>query len=201
VSSVRDSRKAATRQRVLGAARSLFVEVGYEAATIRTIADRAGVATGTVFTSFANKHAVLHAVNEERLEQLYAEFDRVLPHLRGSVADKLCSIMAVHYDFEMKHPKLFTAVLAANFEWCEDGEPLITFGRQSRLRQILQDVLKQGAADGEISTKADLELFIETLIAAYGFNYRHAAQRGLAAKDLIAIMDRQIVQLIEGVRA
>ena len=41
---LREAQKQATRAKVLAAARELFVEVGYEAATIRTIAERAGVA-------------------------------------------------------------------------------------------------------------------------------------------------------------
>jgi TetR/AcrR family transcriptional regulator, cholesterol catabolism regulator len=117
---VRVARKQATRDRVIAAARDLFVEVGYDAATIRMIAQRAGVAIGSVFTTFPSKLEILKLVMEERLDRLYGELDGIMPHLRGSVCDRLCSIMAVHYDFEMKRPRLFTAYLAANFEW-NDG--------------------------------------------------------------------------------
>ena len=129
---IRDAQKQATRERVLAAARELFVDIGYEAATIRMIADRAGVATGSVFTTFPSKIAILRAVMDERLERLFLELDAVVPHLRGSTVVRLCSVMAMHYDFEMRRPRLFTTYLAANFEW-SDGEPLITFGRQPRL--------------------------------------------------------------------
>src|ERR1700693_629539 len=45
----------ATRARVLNAARDLFDEVGYEETTIRMVAERAGVAVGSVFTTFAGQ--------------------------------------------------------------------------------------------------------------------------------------------------
>lgn len=50
--------KAATRQRVVEAARLLFEAGGYEAATIRTIASVAGMSTGAVFASFTGKEAL-----------------------------------------------------------------------------------------------------------------------------------------------
>jgi len=51
----RQRAKIATRARVLKAARELFAEVGYEKATIRAIAKRAGMSTGAFFASFESK--------------------------------------------------------------------------------------------------------------------------------------------------
>lgn len=200
---VRVARKLATRERVLAAAKDLFNEIGYEAATVRMIAARAGVATGSVFTTFANKLEILREVMEERLEALYADLEKITPHLRGSVADRLCSVMAVHYAFEMRRPRLFTAYLAANFEWADQSgpEPIITFGRNTRLRSFLQDIMDAGVKRGEVRTDADLEVFIEILLSAYGFNYRRAVQNNYDATALIELMDKQIVLMVTGVKA
>ncbi len=195
---IRDAQKQATRERVLAAARELFVDIGYEAATIRMIADRAGVATGSVFTTFPSKIAILRAVMDERLERLFLELDAVVPHLRGSTVVRLCSVMAMHYDFEMRRPRLFTTYLAANFEW-SDGEPLITFGRQPRLVGILRDILTAGVTGGDVRSDIDVNVFIDFLLAAYGFNYRLAAQEGLGAGELSDIMDRQIALMFSGI--
>ena len=197
---LRETQKLATREKVLAAARDLFVDAGYEAATIRMIADRAGVATGSVFTTFPSKIAILRAVMEDRLEKLFLELDAVVPHLRGSTVDRLCSVVAVHYDFEMRRPRLFTAFLAANFEWVA-GEPVITSGRQPRLNGILRDILQAGVANGEVRADCDLDLFIDVMLAAYGFNYRLAAQEGYGASELSAIMDRQIALMFDGISA
>ena len=200
---VRVARKQATRERVLAASKDLFDEIGYEAATVRMIAGRAGVATGSVFTTFSSKLEILREVMEDRLDALYADIEKVTRHLRGSVADRLCSLMAVHYAFEMRRPRLFTAYLAANFEWQgSDGvEPIITFGRNTRLRGFLQEILAQAVARGEVRADADTETFIEILISAYGFNYRKAVQNGYDATALIDIMDKQIKLMVEGVKA
>jgi TetR/AcrR family transcriptional regulator, cholesterol catabolism regulator len=195
----RAARKQATRERVLAAARDLFDEVGYEASTIRMIATRAGVAVGSVFTTFVSKAEILSEVMLHRLDGLYAELDAVLPHLRGSCADRLRSIMAIHYSVEMKRPRLFAAFVASSFAEF-DGQTIVPFGHNERLRAMLRDVLAQGQAEGAVRPDADLDLFVETLIAAYGFNYRHAVHRGADAQALTDLMDRQIGLLFEGVR-
>jgi AcrR family transcriptional regulator len=48
-----------TRERVLEAAASLFVERGYDGASIAAIADSAGVSAETVYARFGNKRALI----------------------------------------------------------------------------------------------------------------------------------------------
>src|SRR3989344_2754365 len=93
----RRSQKEGTRQRVLAAARELFDTHGYQGTTIREIARHAGVAVGSVFTTFASKGEILSGVMQSRLDRLYGELDRVMPHLRGSTADRLRTMFAIHF--------------------------------------------------------------------------------------------------------
>ncbi|HZZ86758.1 MAG TPA: helix-turn-helix domain-containing protein, partial [Caulobacteraceae bacterium] len=128
---------------MLEAARDLFEEVGYEAATIREIARRAGVSVGSVFTGFTSKAHVLFEVIGERLDELYADLERVVPHLRGSTRDRCRSLFAVHYAFEFRRLRLFLAHVSAAFEWREGGE-FPVFGSNSRLRGMIRDCLAEG---------------------------------------------------------
>jgi AcrR family transcriptional regulator len=59
VSHLRDSQARATRRAIVAAAAEMFVEVGYSAATIAAIAERAGVSRRTVFSSVGGKPALL----------------------------------------------------------------------------------------------------------------------------------------------
>ena len=74
-------------------------------------------------------------------------------------------------------------------------------GRMKMLNGILRDILTAGISNGEVRSDADLELFIDVLLAAYGFNYRLAAQEGLGSGELSEIMDRQITLIFDGVSA
>lgn len=198
--SARQARKTATRGRVLAAARDLFEEMGYEATTIRMVAQRAGVSVGSVFTSFSGKAELLSQVMQDRLEALYAELEQLAPHLRGPTVDRLRSIMAVHYGFETRRVRLFVVYIGASFLW-EAGQSVIPLGRNYRLQTMLAEVLRGGVERGEVRADADLAVFIDTLLAAYMWNYRLAPQDGANAQAMITVMDRQIGLLFDGIAA
>ena len=61
-SAVRDEQARRTRERIVRAARLLFLKRGYNATSIAAIADAAGVAPETVYAIFRNKRAVLEGV-------------------------------------------------------------------------------------------------------------------------------------------
>jgi len=74
--SLREKKKRAKLRRIEVAARALFAERGYEATTTREIAERAEIATGTLFTYFPEKRALLlHLVRADIDEALEAAFD------------------------------------------------------------------------------------------------------------------------------
>lgn len=74
-SPLRADRAARTRHDVLAAARALFLEKGYVAATVAEVAARAGVAVDTVYTSVGRKPELLRAV----LESSLSGQDRAVP--------------------------------------------------------------------------------------------------------------------------
>ena len=195
---VRAAKKQATRERVLCAARDLFDALGFEATTVRLISQAAGVSVGSVFTSFTCKAEILGQVMAERLDALYAELDRVLPHLRGSTADRLRSVMAIHYNFEMRHPRLFLAYIAASYD---AGAGMLPLGRNAHLKGMLRDILAEGIGRGEVSAKADLDLFVDALLGVYLWNYRRIVQEGFDTENLTDLMDRQIGLLLDGAKA
>ena len=195
---VREEGKQATRQRVLTSARDLFEEIGFEEATIRMIAQRAGVSVGSVFTTFAGKTEILSHVMADRLEDMYIELDRVVPHLHGHTVDRLRSIMAVHYSIEMRRQRLFVAYVGASFGWAAD-QRVIPLGENARFKAMLADTLRAGVERGEVREGVDPDLFVEVLLAAYIWNYRLVCREGADVNELIALMDRQIGILFEGV--
>ena len=66
-SEIRRQQAALTRSAIVVAAAELFVTAGYAGTTVRAIADRAEVATDTVYAIFGNKVRVLTAVIDARL--------------------------------------------------------------------------------------------------------------------------------------
>ena len=67
--------KAATRRRILEAARDCFSKAGFEAATTREIAAAAGIAAGTLFNYFPAKEAMALALVAEALGEARRRFE------------------------------------------------------------------------------------------------------------------------------
>jgi AcrR family transcriptional regulator len=193
----RQSQKAATRQRVLDAARELFDTRGYQASTIREIARHAGVSVGSVFTTFASKGEILSEVMLARLDSLYAEIDRVMPHVRGSTAERLQTLFAIHFEFEARQVRLFLSHIAAAYDWTLSPAAR-PYGRTPRLQEIIREILLQGVASGHVRGDIDPQEVIDLLMAAYAWTWRLVVTEGADSKALIQAMDRQISLIAEG---
>ncbi len=74
-SAVRRERAAATRERILVAARELFLERGYVGTTARQIAARAGVSLDTVYAAAGRKPQIML----ELVEEAISGQDRAIP--------------------------------------------------------------------------------------------------------------------------
>ncbi len=61
----REQTKVQTRQAILDAAREVFGELGYEAATVRDIIRRTGLAAGTFYNYYRSKEEVFAALADE----------------------------------------------------------------------------------------------------------------------------------------
>jgi AcrR family transcriptional regulator len=68
----RERKKATTRASILDAARELFLKHGFDAVTVREIADQADVSPTTVFAYFPQKESLAFGDEDERHEQLVA---------------------------------------------------------------------------------------------------------------------------------
>jgi len=63
--SKREQTKQANRQAILDAAREVFAELGYGAASVRDIIRRTGLAAGTFYNYFSDKESVFRALIDE----------------------------------------------------------------------------------------------------------------------------------------
>jgi AcrR family transcriptional regulator len=91
-----------TRQRILDAAREMFVEVGYEATTMRAIGDRIEYTPTAIYHHFRNKEALLAELCTIDFQALAGVFQRL-----GRIADPIdrlrrCGLAYV--EFGLRHP-------------------------------------------------------------------------------------------------
>ena len=75
---VHRSKTAMYRTLVLDAAEHLFAEHGYEKTKIQDIAAASGLSLGTVYSVFGGKAAIIDAVHDTRLQELFALTGRAM---------------------------------------------------------------------------------------------------------------------------
>lgn len=74
-----EARAQAQRERILTAARSCFVEHGFHAASMASIAKTAGMSPGLIYRYFDSKNAIILAIIGQQLEDARSDIARLKP--------------------------------------------------------------------------------------------------------------------------
>jgi AcrR family transcriptional regulator len=98
----RTRERTETRERILDAAREMFVQHGYEATTMRAIANRIEYTPTAIYHHFRNKEALLTELCNIDFRALSAAFRRI-----GKIEDpleRLTRLCQAYVDFALDHP-------------------------------------------------------------------------------------------------
>lgn len=128
----RTAQKAATRQAIVEAARAEFEAVGFDAATVRGIARRAGVAVGTVMAA-GDKRELLHTALFDSLQAVLGAATAALndapANTGGDVARGLDAFAAAVLGHYQARPALSRALLKESL--FADGDWATRFAAQT----------------------------------------------------------------------
>ncbi|MGV9008272.1 TetR/AcrR family transcriptional regulator [Brevundimonas sp.] len=195
----RQAAKVKTRGKVLDAARTLFAERGYDAATIRDIAKGAGMSTGAVFANFQDKSELFEAVLAENLAGTLDAFQAAATG-EGQVTDRLTSALSVGYHRGLEHLPLVQAIFARAWFQPDDAND-----RQRTLArpfvEAVAGILQAGIRDGELRQDIDVVLMTRMIWETYMSNYRHAAYDGWGMEELTPHVRKQMDLILAGHRA
>jgi AcrR family transcriptional regulator len=154
----------ATRERLLAAARELIEEGGYGSASVAAIAERAGVASGTVYRHFASKAElfleVFRAVcaGEERAMRAAAD------DAGAAAVDRLEAVLATFARRALQNRQLAWALLAEPVDPLVDAERL---AYRERYASLVAAELRAGIADGEVPAQ-DVAFTAAALVGGCG---------------------------------
>jgi AcrR family transcriptional regulator len=155
-----------TRERLLTAAQELIEEGGYGAATVAAIADRTGVASGTLYRHFTSKEElfveVFRSVCDREVGAMGAAADG-LP-ADGSSVDRLTTVLATFADRALRRPRLAWALIAEPVDPLVDAERL---AYRERYSALCAETLRAGIAAGELPEQ-NVELVAAALVGGCG---------------------------------
>jgi AcrR family transcriptional regulator len=191
--------KQRTRRQLLDAAKRLFNERGYEAATVREIAAAAGLSTGAVFASFVDKADLFGAVILDDYELLAAHL-RVCGRGGATTEEALIDLFAAIYAFQRDHLPLVRAAIGHSWLGQPEAERRVRAGVKRILAQV-DEVVRRGVERGELSRALDVRLTIEMIWESFIANYRHAIFEDWNEAALQARLAAQVRILLAGWRA
>src|SRR5690349_879215 len=99
----REKERQEVRAKLLEAARAEFVERGFEAATTRRIAERAGYTTGALFFHFKDKGTMLRELCDADFKSLREAFGEQIARIADPV-ERLKAIGRSYLDFAVSYP-------------------------------------------------------------------------------------------------
>jgi AcrR family transcriptional regulator len=138
-----------TRERLLNAARELIDEGGYAATSVLAIADRAGVATGTLYRHFASKEdlfvEMFRDVCDHEDRAIAAALDGLGP--APPATDIVEQIVGTFAQRALRNRRLAWALLAEPLDPRVDAERL---AYRARSTERISAVLERGIEAGEL---------------------------------------------------
>jgi AcrR family transcriptional regulator len=143
-----------TGRKILDAALDLFREEGFDEATMRAIAARAGVATGAAYYYFPSKDAIVLAFYERSCDEMQARIAAALDAAKGFEA-RLREVIRVKLEYFTPNRGVLRALLRNG---ADPRHPLSPFGAETKaIRDIDLAWFVKVMEDGGVRVSKDLE--------------------------------------------
>ncbi|MFJ9340985.1 TetR/AcrR family transcriptional regulator [Streptomyces sp. NPDC101733] len=159
-------RRAATRQKLYEAAVTLIAEQGFSATTVDEIAERAGVAKGTVYYNFASKtdlfeELLRHGVGLLTVSLRTAEEETEARG--GSRIEALDQMIRAGLVFIDRYPAFTQLYVAELWRTNRAWQSTLMVVRQEAVA-VVENVLREGVEREELSAEIDVPLTAAALV-------------------------------------
>ncbi|MEV7086595.1 helix-turn-helix domain-containing protein [Streptomyces sp. NPDC093085] len=160
------TRRGATRQKLYDAAVTLIAEQGFSATTVDEIAERAGVAKGTVYYNFRSKTELFEELLRHGVGLLTAslvEAGRRTAAGGGGPVAELDAMVRAGLVFIDRYPAFTQLYVAELWRTNRAWQPTLLVVRQQAVA-VVEDVLVRAVAAGELSDGIDVPLTAAALV-------------------------------------
>jgi AcrR family transcriptional regulator len=161
------------RRCLIDAATAVFAERGYDCATTREIAERAGCAEGLIHRYFNGKRGLLLAILEARGGQVQEDFIAALPD-RSTVDEELKQLLLWHLD-NMWERRDFMRVAVSQAAIDSEVGRTINEGTHNERVRLIQEKLRRHQKAGHVRPGVDVEAIAQAITGlgfALGFSFQ-----------------------------
>ncbi|MEW1866268.1 TetR/AcrR family transcriptional regulator [Streptomyces sp. NBC_00669] len=159
------ARRQATRQKLFEAAVTLIAEQGFSATTVDEIAERAGVAKGTVYYNFASKNVLFEELLRHGVGLLTVSLRRAADETAargGSRVDALDAMIRSGLAFIARYPSFTQLYVAELWRTNRTWQDTLMTVRQEAVA-VVEKVLGEAMERGEVSGEIDVPLTASAL--------------------------------------
>ncbi|GHF31822.1 TetR family transcriptional regulator [Streptomyces mashuensis] len=159
------TRRRNTRRKLFDAAVTLIAEQGFSSTTVDEIAERAGVAKGTVYYNFASKTELFEELLRDGVELLTDALRAAAGETAergGNGAEALDGMIRAGLDFITRYPSLAQLYVAELWRTNRAWRPTLTRARQQAVA-VIEEVLRDAVAAGELGDDVDVPLTASAL--------------------------------------
>jgi AcrR family transcriptional regulator len=174
-------RAGTTRMKLLDAALAVFTEIGFDAASIEKITEKADVGKGTFYRHFADKRSLLQALIEEAIGKLnirITDDTRVL----GGFENRLERLFDEHVNFFLQYPRQYILLF--------QGRMFIKLGRdtageiETPYLRYLETIEQQVSPFLPVGMEPTKIRGLSCAIAGFVFGFFSFAMTGLTKEEI-----------------
>ncbi len=153
-----------TRARILDSALQLFREKGFDEATMRDIAEEAGVATGAAYYYFRSKEDLVMAFYVRTADEARELFPKVIGESRD-LQKRIRAILDLKFGQFARHRRLLVALVRIGID---PAHPLSPFGKETApMRDESIDSFRLAITDSTTRIPKDLQDDLPRLLWLY----------------------------------
>jgi len=188
------------RQEILDAARDLFVQQGYEATSVRRIAEKVGCSPGILYHYFEDKAAIMAQLVRETFGRLSERMSRMAQD-DAPVIDRLRRALRTYIEFGLEHPYHYAVLFGKPM--VQDGKIIAVFQMEgARCFGCLQGLTSRAIAEGALREELQDEAEVAQALwaSAHGMVSVVTNCQGFPFVEQSRLIERQVEILVEGVR-
>ena len=196
----RERNKRDKHNRIVTAARRLFVESGYDDTTVRMIASEADIGLGTLFTYAVDKRDLLFLLINEDLGTAWEEAEAEA-RLQATLPTQLKALFARLYRFFGSQPTLARYVLR-ELQFYGATEQAAKFEAiRERTLELVAHLIEAAIATGEVRPEIDVKLAARLTFSIYQAEIRRwIATDELDLDDGIRTLSSLFEMLFDGLQ-
>ncbi|MFK0299256.1 TetR/AcrR family transcriptional regulator [Brevundimonas sp. NPDC090276] len=137
------------RAEILAAAERIFVEHGYEGATIRKIADEVGLSSTALYMHFADKSEMLHEICRGAFESLIASHQKLLVEDQPAEV-RLRRMIEAYIEFGFENPNAYRLTYLTRPVEAREGAQTVAQETGFELFRAFVEVVEQAVTAGKM---------------------------------------------------